>query len=133
MGRRQTVETQLRRRKMRRLIRVSTVFLQKGLAKTDKHRNGLVQFIIEENSIRLKWVLKDDLDLFCLTIVLPSFECSNTPLLCYKNILSPRLVSKYCNFRKKSGIGMFKQVFRTAGCGLIRWSCVNITVPEDSR
>ena len=35
LARKQTVGTQIRRRKTRRLIRVSTVFLQKGLAKID--------------------------------------------------------------------------------------------------
>ena len=67
MGHRQTVQTQIRNRRLRRLIRVSTVYLQNVLSNLKKknmkippnnpeNRNGRVQLIRLGNSIRLKWV-----------------------------------------------------------------------------
>ena len=68
VGHMQTVQTKIKRRTMRRLIRVSTVCLQNGLSKTkykckippsnSEKGNGLVQLITVTvvNSIRLKWV-----------------------------------------------------------------------------
>ena len=65
VGHRQPVQTQIRRRRTRRLIRVSTVCLQnislkenneKKLPDTPIIGNGLVQWIRVGKSIRLKWV-----------------------------------------------------------------------------
>ena len=67
VGHRQTVHTQIRRHKKRRLIRVSTVCLHNALLRFEYKKenfnplneNGLVQLIGVGNSIRLKWVKKN--------------------------------------------------------------------------
>ena len=56
MGRRLTVQIQIRHRIMRCLIWNFTVCLQNILLKFEKNGNGLLQLIGVGNSIRLKWV-----------------------------------------------------------------------------
>ena len=110
MGHWQTVQNQIRRRKARRLIRVSTVCKQKFLLKfgikmknttnNPKFGNGLVQLIRMGNYIRHKW-LKIRLILRMNSFLAGGDFCR--PMITFVNSLDPARSgqtgrrSRYCN------------------------------------